>query len=245
MKELGIVAALAVELRPLGPTKSRTETFATLADGSLIIASGMGTAAAGAGARRLVEAGAGALMSWGLAGGLDPALLSGTIVLPSEVVSADGSVFATTNAWREQLHGAIAASQAVCGGRLLTSRELIGSPADKASVWRRMTAAAVDMESLAIAKVAADNRLPFLVVRAVVDTAADVVPPMLLAAAAGVGRSGVGRLLGALARAPGELPDFIRLLRRYQAASRALALVARCGALAPPDLAHRGRAGPA
>ena len=47
-----------------------------------------------------------------------------------------------------------------------------------------MTAAAVDMESVAIAEIAADNRLPFLAVRAVVDTAAD-------ATAAGAdGRSG-------------------------------------------------------
>ena len=84
LKELGIVAALAVEFRPLGPPMSRTQAVATLADGSLIIASGMGTAAAAAGARRLVDAGAGALMSWGLAGGLDPALVARTIVLPRE-----------------------------------------------------------------------------------------------------------------------------------------------------------------
>jgi adenosylhomocysteine nucleosidase len=240
LKELGIVAALAIELRPLGPTVSRTHTVATLGDGSLIIASGMGRAAAAAGARRLVEAGAGALISWGLAGGLEPALAAGTIVLPSEVVSPEGAVFATTSAWREQLRSAIAASQAVCGGRLLTCRQLVASPADKASVWRRMTAAAVDMESLAIAEVAAEHGLPFLAVRAVVDTAADTLPPALIAAAAGAPGWGIGRLLGALARAPGELPDFLRLWRRHQAASRALAMVARSGALAPPCLGHYG-----
>ena len=245
MKELGIVAALALELRPLGPTTSHSQAVATLADGSLTIASGMGAAAAAAGARRLVEAGAGALMSWGLAGGLDPALAPGTIVLPSEVVSPEGVVFATASPWRQRLHGVIAASQAVCGGRLLTCQKPIGSPAEKQSVWRRTSAAAVDMESLAIAEIAAANRLPFLAVRAIVDTAADALPPALSAAAEEGGARGIGALLGALARAPGELPDFIRLIARYRAARRALALVARCGMLAPQDLLQHGRAHPA
>jgi adenosylhomocysteine nucleosidase len=234
LKELGIVAALAIELRPLAPAMTRPSAVATPSGGPLIIASGIGGAAAAAGARRLVKAGAGALMSWGLAGGLDPAVTAGTIVLPSEVVAPDGTAFATTSAWREQLLRAIAASQAVCSGRLLTCRELIVSPADKASVWRRTSAVAVDMESLAIAEIAAEHRLPFLAVRAVVDTAADTLPPVLIAAAGEGGRRSIGRLLGALARAPGELPDFIRLFRRYRAASRALARVAGSGALAPP-----------
>jgi adenosylhomocysteine nucleosidase len=101
------------------------------------------------------------------------------------------------------------------------------------------------MESLAIAEIAAANRLPFLAVRAVVDTAADGLPPALSAAAEEGGARGIGALLGALARAPGELPDFMRLIARYRAARRALALVARCGMLAPQDLLQHGRPHPA
>lgn len=231
MNELGIVAALRVELRPL-----RSVSGSRVDGGPLIIASGMGRAAAAAGARRLVHSGARALMSWGLAGGLDPALAAGTIVLPHEVVAPEGAVFATTSVWREQLHRALAPSQPVCGGRLQTWQQPIGSPSEKASVWRRMRAVAVDMESAAIAEIAAENRLPFLVVRAVVDTAADALPALLSAAAAEDGRRGTARFLGALVRAPGELPDFIRLYRRYRVASRALATVARSGALVPPGL---------
>jgi adenosylhomocysteine nucleosidase len=201
----------------------------------------MGVAAAATGARRLVDAGARALISWGLAGGLDPGLAAGTILLPHEVVAPEGAVFATTAIWREQLQRALAASQPVCAGRLLTWREMIASPSEKASIWRRMAAAAVDMESSAIAEVAAENRLPFLAVRAVADTAADALPTMLSGAAGGGGHLGVARFLGALARAPGELPGFVRLFRRYQLASRALGLVARSGALVPPGL-HYGAA---
>jgi adenosylhomocysteine nucleosidase len=232
---LGIVAALTAEARALGPAMRRGDALASLADGTLLVVSGMGPAAAGQGARRLVEAGAGALISWGVAGGLDPALVAGTLLLPSEVASAEGEVFLTARDWRERLCTALAASHPVCAGRLLTCREPIGSSADKAIAFRQTAAAAVDMESVAVAEVAARHGLPFLAVRVIVDAAADALPRGLIAAAAGTGAVPVGRVLGSLVRAPGDLPALIRLVRRYRAARRALSIVARSGALAPHD----------
>jgi adenosylhomocysteine nucleosidase len=175
-------------------------------------------------------------MSWGLAGGLDAALAAGTICLPSEVVSPEGAVFLTTPEWRMQLRSAIAQSQPVCDGKLLTCREALASPVDKANARRRTAAAAVDMESSAVAEVAAGHRLPFVAVRAIVDTAGDFVPMALLAALAGQGEVSIGRLLAVLARAPSELPTLLRLMLRYRAASRGLARVARSRALAPPGM---------
>jgi len=72
-------------------------------------------------------------------------------------------------------------------------------------------------------------------VRAIVDTAADDLPRELTAAAAGAEGVRIGRLLGSLVRAPADLPRLIRLMRRYLAASRALATVARSDALVPHD----------
>ncbi|HZC87472.1 MAG TPA: hypothetical protein VE266_10795, partial [Steroidobacteraceae bacterium] len=92
MNGLGIVAALAAESRPLGPATRHGVQLATLADGTLLILSGVGSAAAANGARRLLDAGARALLSWGLAGGLDPSLTAGTVVLPREVISPEGRV---------------------------------------------------------------------------------------------------------------------------------------------------------
>ena len=234
MNGLGIVAALAAESRLLGPVRRAGEEPAALADGSLLIVSGMGPVAAGEGARRLVAAGAQALVSWGMAGGLDPALAAGTLVLPGEVVSPEGRLFLTARDWQEQLRAAVTTAQAVCSGRLLTRSAPITSTADKALAFRQTAAAAVDMESSAVAEVAAIHHLPFLAVRAIVDTAADALPRVaLMAAAAGTGRVRLGQLLGSLTRTPAELPDLIRLASRYRAASHALAAVARSGALAP------------
>ncbi|MFZ1904034.1 MAG: hypothetical protein WAU56_01440, partial [Steroidobacteraceae bacterium] len=66
------MAALAAEARLLGPARPHGAVRA-LADGTLVVVSGMGPSAAADGARRLIGAGATALVSFGVAGGLDPA----------------------------------------------------------------------------------------------------------------------------------------------------------------------------
>jgi adenosylhomocysteine nucleosidase len=240
---LGIVAAFAAESRHLGPAMPRSSgpskgpggALATLADGTLLVVSGMGAVAASRGARQLVDAGAKALLSWGMAGGLDPALPAGALFLPGEVISADGAVYQTAREWREALAARVAPCDPVTGGRLLTSRQVIASAADKAIAFRETGASAVDMESAAIAEVARAQALPFLAVRAIVDTAEDPLPNPAITAA-GSSQLQLSRLLAALARAPQELPALIRLMRRYRAASRSLAAVARAGALAPREL---------
>ena len=232
MNELGIVAALAAESRPLGAARRHGAAPATLRDGTLLVVSGIGAVSAAEGARRLVRSGARALISWGVAGALDPKLAPGTLVLPEAVISPEGRVFPTAHEWRERVCAALAASHAVCGGRLLTCCEPLSTADAKARAFHDTAAVAVDMESSAVAEVAASQRLLFLTVRAIVDTAADVVPrAALIAASPGSGSLRVGRLLMALAGAPSELPALVRLASRYRAARRALSVVARSGAL--------------
>ena len=86
-------------------------------------------------------------------------------------------------------------------------------------------AVAVDMESLSVAEVAAAHDLPFIAVRVIVDTAADMLPRAIMAASRG-GHLNIPRLIGGLAAAPLELIALIRLAQRYRAATRSLAAVA-------------------
>jgi adenosylhomocysteine nucleosidase len=230
---LGIVTALAAESRTLGlaPADAR---LATLPDGTRVAVSGVGRAAAADGARRLIESGATALISWGMAGGLDPVLRAGALLLPGEVISAEGERFQTAREWRACLARAIAAEHTVSDGALLTCAQPLRSPTDKAAAFRATAAVAVDMESDAVAQVAARHCLPFLAVRAIVDTADDPLPPALTAAVVTAGTMRRQQLIGALLRAPGEMAAVMRLAWGYRAARRALIAVARSGALAPP-----------
>jgi adenosylhomocysteine nucleosidase len=219
LNETGVVAALAAEARTLGIPR----------DGILVGVSGIGCAGAESTARALIAAGAGALVSFGLAGGLDPNLKAGAICVPSEVISADGARFATAQAWAQRVSASM--HGAVSGGALLTSARLIASLEDKARAYRETGAALVDMESLGVARIAALQGVPFIAVRVIIDTAADLVPAAV-AAASRDGQLRIGRLLRALARSPAELGAIFRLAQRYRAATRALKCVARGGALA-------------
>jgi adenosylhomocysteine nucleosidase len=235
---VGIVAALAAEARALGPLSFESRRPAVLAADIQLRVCGIGLGAAEEAARALIDAGVAALASWGMAGGLDPALGAGAIFLPSAVISAAGAELPTTAAWRERLGAALATHEPKTWGRLLSQSQPLMTVADKAAAFRATGALAVDMESLAVARIAAAHAIPFIAVRVIVDTAHDRLPNAAMIAT----RSGpvrIWRLIDALARAPAEVGPLIRLGWRYRAARRSLRAVAHAGSLARfafPDL---------
>ncbi len=118
---LGIIAALESEASTLGPAVRRRDGLSSLGEAALLAVSGMGSIRAAMAARSLVGAGAAGLMSFGLAGGLDPSLRAGCLVLPGEVISREGARFLTADGWRERLHRLIAKQRPVVAGKLLTN----------------------------------------------------------------------------------------------------------------------------
>jgi adenosylhomocysteine nucleosidase len=191
----------------------------------------MGCAAARHAAHALIAAGARALASWGMAGGLDPKLAPGTICLPDEVLSEHGTSVRTAHYWRDRLSAAVGRRERVHHGRLVTTAHLVSSLGDKATLFRQSGAAAVDMESAAVGEVASHYGFPFIAVRVIVDGAHDILPRAVTAAADAAGQIRLWQLIGSLARAPADLAPVIRLARRYRSASRSLAVMARS---APP-----------
>ncbi len=208
-----------------------------LADGNLVAVSGMGSSAARSAAQRLIDAGATSLVSWGLAGGLDPKLEAGAVCVPREVIAADGSRFRTARSWQESLSSSVPR-----GGRvgnhdaLLTADHALETTADKSAAWRATGACAVDMESSAVAQVAEAHGVPFIAVRVIVDTARDSVPPTV-AGASRAGKVRLGRLILGMIRSPAQIASLLRLARRYRVALRSLQAVAALGKLEPPAAA--------
>jgi adenosylhomocysteine nucleosidase len=226
LNAVGVVTALASEARALGPSMPRggdppLSELAVLGEGSLLALSGIGRMAAATAAQALVDAGVSALMTFGMAGGLDPALKPGSVVIPGEVLFTDGARYPACRVWREQVAAAVSALRAVSEGNLLTSTHAIETPADKAAAFRSTGAAAVDMESAAVAEIAAKHDLPFIAVRVIVDTAVDMLPRAVVAASL-AGRVQFARLIGGLILAPHEIASLIRLAQRYRVAMRSL-----------------------
>ena len=234
LKRLGVVAALKAEARAFHPsvTEPRHEAYSALQDGSLLVVSGIGFAAASAAARALAMAPVSALMTFGLAGGLDPTLEAGTVVLPDQVISSSGAHFATCRSWCARLAAEVGSTRWAVGGKLLSSALPLDSPSKKKAAFEEAGAVAVDMESAAVAAIAAAHQLPFVALRVIVDTASDGLPRSVVLASQ-AGKLRIGRLLAGLS--PGEIAALVGLARRYRVAIRSLRAVAAAGAWAPHD----------
>ena len=194
------------------------------------VAIGGGTAAgAEAAGRRMVQAGATGLISFGLAGGLDPGLRPGTILIAAEVLCRPD---------RDAKPDAIAAARAMhrftadamlsfrlggATGHVMLGAETIVADADaKRALWQATGAAAVDLESGAVARVAAEHGLPFAVLRAVCDPAERDLPPAALIALDRHGAIGFARVLGSVLAHPAQLAALLALAADAAAARRAL-----------------------
>lgn len=251
-RPVGIVAALAAEARTLGPALGRAsgadhadgaaparraDTIVMLASGARLVVTGVGCTAAAEGARRLIGSGCGALASWGLAGGLDRSLAAGAVVLPAtlvlseDVALAERPMLRTTSVWMEHMARSLGPLRPRVGGKLLTSPRALGAVAEKSRAFRETGALAVDMESYAVAEVAAASGLPFIAMRVIVDTALDEIPPALAGATNAAGQVSAPRILREIAVRPAGLAALLRLARRYAIAMRSLRAAARTGAL--------------
>jgi hopanoid-associated phosphorylase len=179
----------------------------------------------------------GAVVSFGVAGGLDPALAPGAVVIATGVVSADE---------RWQSHPAVVRLWARLldeRGERFTLADVAGSdaalldPADKSALRTATGAVAVDMESHAAATFAAGRGLPFAALRVVCDPAQRGLPPLALEALrpdGGLDLPAIGR---SLARRPAQLAALPRLARD---AATAFAALSRVRAALGPGLGLGG-----
>lgn len=233
MNRPGIVSALPAEARTLTRRRLVVGEPVGLPAGALVLVCGMGPKRARQAAKALLNSGAGSLVSWGAAGGLDPALAPGDLVLPEAVLSPTGLTFQAEAAWLDRLRGRAKSVVRTCEGTLAGSTQALAKPEEKARVFRQTRAAAVDMESFAIAEVAREQGIPFLAIRAVADAAETELPRCVAAAVQGEGRIRLLDLGVALLKRPADLPGVLRLAGQFRAAMKTLRVIA---GLAGPTL---------
>lgn len=186
-------------------------------------------------AQALVDGDARALLSFGICGGLDPALRPGTIIVASAVIAPDGTRFAVDQGWRTSIAEALAAAVDAVSAPLAGCDRPLAAIGDKRDLFEATAAAGVDMESHAVAEVAARASVPFAAIRAIADGAGHVVPS---AALDGVDADGTTRPLAVIAQLalrPWQVPAMVLLALDARTALGALGRVALCrSAFIPP-----------
>ena len=160
------------------------------------------------------------IVSFGIAGGMDPKLRSGSVLLPKAVVTADGAFFQTDDTWRRSVakNWPVAREQS----RQLGVNKLIKSTDEKMQLFQATGAHALDMESHVIAAYAKKRGIPFLILRSIADSAKDTVPEIALAGMNKNGRATALSLLGKLIQHPSSLTQVAKLAYSSNTAMRAL-----------------------
>ncbi len=200
MSRLGAVVGLSIERTIL---RWRSSAFDQPPE-SWIEVAGANAARAEALAQALLSRGANALISIGIAGGLDPDCRPGVVVVATAVTEPGGLSIPTHDDWRTRVAAALN-TRDVRVAPIAGIDFMATSPHQKADLFRKTSAAAVDMESHGVARAAARQSVPFLALRVIADPASRALPASV---AAGLGSDGAVQPLATAAAVlahPGEI----------------------------------------
>jgi hopanoid-associated phosphorylase len=167
----------------------------------------------------MIREGADQLVSFGIAGALDPSLNPGDLILASAVRLPDGHRQPVDQKWL--VHIAQALPQARIAD-VAGSSTIVATAEAKATLHRDSGAVCVDQESHWVAQIADANRAPFIVVRAIADRAGDTLPPAVLVGLDEKGNPRTGAVIAALLRDPSQIGGVIRVALQTRRALKAL-----------------------
>ena len=165
--ELAVICALRLE--------SRIPIDALSRNCPQVIVSGPGPDNAYRAARDAIASGAKALISFGIAGGLSLPATTGTVLLPQALVCDAGRWEPSAN-WLARLREALNAQFTIADGPLYSAQQVLTDPTQKRALASSTGCVAVDMESAAVAKAAAESQLAFVALRVVADGPDDALP---------------------------------------------------------------------
>jgi adenosylhomocysteine nucleosidase len=158
------------------------------------------------------------IISFGVAGGLAETLRPGDWVVASEVAEAQGSR-PTDTVWSQKLLNAVAGAY---HAPVIGVDRPVASPAKKRELRRLTGAAAVDMESHIVARLAAAHGLAFTALRVIVDPAHRVIPNAALKGMGEGPQADSAAVLRDLIARPSQLPHLLRITLDAYVARRAM-----------------------
>ena len=206
------------------------------------MAAGEGVEAVGAGGnphrlRQLLDArvlpGCRAVISFGIAGGLDPSLKPGDVVVGTGVVSDAGRRAADLDLSAALLNTLTGVAARVIPADLAGVDTAILAVDGKTELRAATGAAAVDMESHVAASFAGRHGLPFAALRVICDPAGQALPAFAAEALTADGEPDITAVFFAFARGRARLGELMRLARDSNAA---FASLGRCRARLGPGL---------
>lgn len=165
----------------------------------------------------------GALISFGVAGGLDPSVKVGDMVVPDTIIYNNRTWRASPELSREIRLKLERAGIFAHRGPIVGVEGLTQGRADWREQFRRTTGAdAVDMETHIAAEFAESRDIPFTAIRAISDTVGQTLPPAAMLPLNENGGVRMNLVIGSILWNPGQIGDLIRTGRDFQTAMETL-----------------------
>lgn len=172
-------------------------------------------------AKQLLSEGHDFFISWGVGGGLNQSLQPGRLLISQQVETISDQTLDFTSDLGKRVIDELNPLNPILG-RITSSEKPIISPAEKSKLHDASSADAVDMESIAIAKIAKKNSCGFLSIRAIVDSGNFEIPSSALAGMDSQGNQVMFKVLKQLAYRPKELKSLIELSFHFRKALKTL-----------------------
>jgi hopanoid-associated phosphorylase len=157
--------------------------------------------------KRAVFAGASAIVSFGIAGGLSSHLTAGDWVIATGVMSGDRRI-ETDIEWSSRLAERLSGAEL---GDIVSVADPVFHPIHKRRLHTITGASAVDMESFQAAVLADELHVPFAAVRVIADPAYRELPPAAQLGLRPDGAVAVGAVMRSLLRKPSQIPSLVRV----------------------------------
>jgi adenosylhomocysteine nucleosidase len=161
------------------------------------------------------------VISFGVAGGLDPQLKSGAVVVATEVMAGE-NCWKASEALSEELIAGAGIGRKVFRGGLAGVEKVVTGQVGKAALRSTTGAAAVDMESHIAAAYAAEAGLPFAALRVVSDPAGRALPELATTAIKPNGDIDMAKVMRGIARNPLVIRALVSTGRDFNRALRSL-----------------------
>ena len=222
----GIIVALPNEISSLTSKKANKRDCIFINDSTVIACSGADPENAATAAQLLINKGAKRLISWGCAAALKANLHPSDLVIPQTLLTERHEELTIASPWLNKVLDQLSSLNPYTGS-LVESSFIVADSEEKKVIYKQTRAIALDMESVAVARMAIQNNLSILVIRCIADPVSMNLPKAVSYALNDQGDIKLVKLLWFLLTHPTELPGLIKLGLHFNAAKNKLKLVAR------------------